>query len=162
MADGPAARAGLRSGDVIVSFAGEPLDAMKDLPRVVAELDSGAEVELEVWRDGRRETLTATIGTQAHGALAAVSMPDDDSVKLGVMLAPRGESGKAGVTIAKVAPGSLAARNGLRPGDVIVQAGSKPVNHPDEVAGAVRVGGFRRQAGAAARRTRRPPALRRD
>ena len=111
---------------------------MKDLPRVVAELDSGAEVELEVWRDGRRETLTATIGTQAHGALAAVSMPDDDSVKLGVMLAPRGESGKAGVTIVKVAPGSLAARNGLRPGDVIVQAGSKPVNRPDEVAGAVR------------------------
>ena len=137
-ADGPAARAGLRSGDVIVSFAGEPLDAMKDLPRVVAELDSGAEVVLEVWRDGRRETLTATIGTHAHGALAAVSMPDDDSVKLGVMLAPRGESGKAGVTIAKVAPGSLAARNGLRPGDVIVQAGSKTVNRPDEVAGAVR------------------------
>ena len=54
------------------------------------------------------------------------------------MLAPRGEPGKAGVTIAEVAPGSLAARNGLRPGDVIVRAGSATVNGPDDVAGAVR------------------------
>ena len=138
MEDGPAARAGLRPGDVIVSFAGEPLDAMKDLPRIVAELDTGAEVEMEVWRDGRRKTLTAMIGMQAQDALAAASTADDDGVKLGVMLAPRGESGKAGVTIAKVVPGSVAARNGLRPGDVIVRAGNSTVSRPDEVAGAVR------------------------
>ena len=138
MADGPAAGAGLRAGDVITSFAGEKLDSMKDLPRIVAEVESGTEVEIEVWRDGGSKTLTATIGRQGHGMLAASSTADGDDARLGVMLAPRAEPGKAGVAIAEVAPGSLAARNGLRPGDVIVRAGSATVNGPDDVAGAVR------------------------
>ena len=138
MPDGPAASAGLRPGDVILSFAGEPLDTMKDLPRIVAGVESGTEVDIEVWRDGARETLTATIGAQGQGALAKAATANDDGAKLGVMLAPRGEPGKAGVAIAEVAPGSPAARNGLRPGDVIVQAGSSMVSIPDDVAGAVR------------------------
>ena len=138
MPDGPAASAGLRAGDVILSFAGEPLDTMKDLPRIVADFESGTEVDIEVWRDGARETLTATIGAQGQGAFAKVATANGDGTKLGVVLAPRGEPGKAGVMIAEVAPGSPAARNGLRPGDVIVQAGSTMVSVPDDVADAVR------------------------
>ena len=138
MEDGPAHAAGLLPGDVILSFNGRELDTMRDLPRVVAEIDSGTEVRIEVWRDGGRETLTATIGMQGQEMLAAATTPDGDGAKLGVMLAPRGEPGKAGVTIAEVAPGSVAARNGLRPGDVIVRAGSATVHGPDEVVSAVR------------------------
>ena len=137
-ADGPAHAAGLRPGDVILSFDGRLLDTMRDLPRIVAEIDSGTEVEIEVWRDGRKETLAATIATQGQELLASAATGDGGDVKLGVMLAPRGEPGKAGVAIAEVAPGSPAARNGLRPGDVIVRAGSATVNGPDDVAGAVR------------------------
>ena len=138
MADGPAARAGLRPGDVITAFAGEPLDTMRDLPRIVAGIDSGAEVEIEVSRDGRRKILTATIGTQAQDVRATASTAIGEDVKLGVMLAPRGEPGKAGVAIAEVVPGGPAARNGLRSGDVILRAGSKVVNRPGEVADAIR------------------------
>ena len=138
MPDGPAASAGLRPGDVILSFAGEPLDTMKDLPRIVAGVESGTEVDIKVWRDGARETLTATIGAQGQDTLAMAATANGDGAKLGVMLAPRDEPGKAGVAIAEVAPGSPAARNGLRPGDVIVQAGSSMVSIPDDVAGAVR------------------------
>ena len=138
MAGGPAAGAGLRAGDVITSFAGEKLDSMKDLPRILAQIDSGTEVEFEVWRDGGPKTLAATIGEQGQDMLAAAPTTNRDGARLGVMLAPRAEPGKAGVTIAEVAPGSPGARNGLRPGDVIVRAGSKTVNDPDDVAGAVR------------------------
>ena len=138
LADGPAAGAGLHPGDVILSFAGEKVDEMKDLPRIVAEIDAGTEVEIEVWRDGARTTLTAMIGTQGQETVPALATADGDDVRLGVMLAPRGEPGKAGVTIAEVVTGSPAARNGLRPGDVIVRAGSRTVHRPDDVAGAVR------------------------
>ena len=141
LADGPAAAAGLRAGDVILSFAGRSLDTMRDLPRIVAEVDAGTEVEIEVWRDGRKETLAATIATQAASGqelLASAAPGDGGDVKLGVKLAPHGEPGKAGVTIAEVAPGSPAARNGLRPGDVIVQAGSAAVSGPGDIVGAVR------------------------
>ena len=138
MADGPAAEAGLKPGDVILSFAGEKFDSMKDLPRIVAAVDSGTEVEIRVLRDGDHKTLTAKIGTQGRETVLAVASAEAGDVRLGVMLAPHDEPGKAGVTVAEVAPGSLAARNGLRPGDVIVRAGSKSVNRPEEVAGAVR------------------------
>ena len=142
MADGPAARAGLRPGDVIVSFAGRPIDAMKDLPRIVAELDSGTEAEIGIRRDGGLETLTATIGVQAQEGASPATAPaaDDggDTPRLGVALAARDEPGKAGVSITGVVPGSPAARAGLRPGDVIVRAGSQAVSGPGEVAGAVR------------------------
>ena len=142
MADGPAARAGLRPGDVIVSFAGRPIDAMRDLPRIVADLDSGTEAAIEILRDGRREALTATVGVQARKDMLATTAPaadgGDGAPKLGVALAPRNEPGKAGVSITGVVPGSPAARAGLRPGDVIVYAGRKTVSGPGEVAGAVR------------------------
>ena len=139
MAHSPGARAGLRPGDVIVSFAGESIETVKDLPRVVAELDSGVEAEVEIWRGDRRETLTATIGAQAHDSAPAVaSVHDDDTPRLGVALASRDEPGKEGVLIAAIIPGSPAARNGFRPGDVIVNVGNEPVNHPDEAASAIR------------------------
>ena len=141
IADGPAARAGLRPGDVIVSFAGRPIDAMKDLPRIVAELDSGTEAEIGIRRDGRRETLTATVGVQAQegASLATAPAADDggDAPRLGVALAARGEPGKAGVSITGVVPGSPAARAGTAPRRRHRARGSRAVSGPGEVAGAV-------------------------
>ncbi|MGF6226287.1 serine protease Do [Inquilinus ginsengisoli] len=60
----PALKAGLRQGDVIVSFAGKPVEQSKDLPRLVAETASGTAVPVEVLRDGKTRTLSVEIALQ--------------------------------------------------------------------------------------------------
>ena len=60
----PALKAGLRQGDVIVSFAGKPVAESKDLPRLVAETASGTTVPVEVLRDGKTKSLSVDIALQ--------------------------------------------------------------------------------------------------
>ena len=62
--DGPAARAGLRVGDVVTEVGGEPLSSADDLRLAVAAAQPGDELELTVRRDGDTETITVTLGTR--------------------------------------------------------------------------------------------------
>ena len=59
----PAAEAGLRRGDVIVELGGDPIRTVEDLYSAIRRRDPGDEVELEIVRDGERETLDVTLGT---------------------------------------------------------------------------------------------------
>ncbi|MDJ0946770.1 MAG: DegQ family serine endoprotease [Kiloniellales bacterium] len=139
--DSPAAAAGLETGDVILSWDGKAVDELKDLPRLVAFTPVGKTVEVEIWRDGARETLEVVTG-QAPGEqqLAAIGGPDDsDKVRLpgtGLTVATltaerRDRFGIAeeveGVVILRVERDSLAAREGLRRGDVIRSLASEAV-----------------------------------
>jgi serine protease Do len=147
--DSPAARAGVEVGDVILSFNDFEVDAMKDLPRLVADVAPGENVELRVWRQGEQRTLKVSIARSPDVTADASDVVTDKSEggRLGLALAPVTEDLRRrfevstnidGALVVEVEPGGPAARQGLRPGDVIVQAGGKRVSTPQDVAGVVR------------------------
>jgi serine protease Do len=136
--DTPAAKAGLRPGDVIRSFNGTRVDTWSDLPPMVGALPPGTRVTLEVLRNGRNRDLRMVLDElderAASAPAAAPSPPAAHRNPLGIVgedLDPASrqslglEPGE-GVAIARV-EGLAARRAGLRPGDVILSVGNQPV-----------------------------------
>jgi len=148
--DSPAAKAGLKQGDVILEYAGQPIDELRALTRAVGDTDPGTEAKVVVWRDGSEQSLEVAIGQMPRQdeVVAAVEPPEETNTpKLGVMLAELTPEARAeldlpadvvGVVITGVQPGGPAATKGLRQGDVIVEADRKQVSDPKMVADAVR------------------------
>jgi serine protease Do len=142
----PGARAGLRQGDVILSFNGHPVKELRDLPRLVAAAAPNSEASLEVWRDGHRITLQAKLGEYPNTpqlASAQGSRPEEETraFALGMHLAPLTERlrhelrlGKDvhGVVITGVDSGSPADDVGLSEGDVVVSIDQQPVDTPEQ------------------------------
>ncbi|MDH0867137.1 DegQ family serine endoprotease [Mitsuaria sp. GD03876] len=144
--NGPAAKAGLRSGDVILGFKGQKIVSSGDLPALVDQSLPGDKVDIDVWRAGKRETLTATLGdANEKGAKLAKGDGEADSAhgKLGLALRPlqpeeRRQLGtREGLLIQEVGEGSAAARAGVRPGDVLLAVNGTPVQSVEQVRGAV-------------------------
>jgi serine protease Do len=145
----PAKAAGLSAGDVILSVNDQPIDDVRDLTRTIARLDPGEEAKLGLWRRGAMSSVTVRLGAFPEPEQVAQGDADqskgEETVK-GMRLAELDQRARAafgikeetkGVVITDVRPDSWAARKGLRPGDVIVQAGLAPVSSPAEVAAAV-------------------------
>lgn len=150
--EGPAAQAGIEAGDVILRFAGRPVDTARQLPRAVAETDIGAEVPVEVVRKGERMTLRLTVGLLDEGEGEAEPAPasavpgdgagEDDGAVLGLTLEPlsdllRGEYGidasVTGLLVTDVKAGSKAAERGVTPGMVVVEVSHQPVGVVQDV-----------------------------
>ncbi|MDG4552392.1 MAG: DegQ family serine endoprotease [Candidatus Contendobacter sp.] len=134
-ADGPAAKAGLQTGDIIVAYAGKPVNDSADLPPLVGSSKPGASKALTVIRDGKEREITVTLGqlpdkNQDKDALALNGAPDDGSPRLNVMVADlpagQGERGEGGVQVQRVGPGP-AAEAGVRPGDILVSLNNQKV-----------------------------------
>jgi serine protease Do len=141
----PAARSGLRAGDVVVAAAGRAVEDPRDLANAVAMAKPGSEVPMTIARDGQRTEHQVQIGEPPNQRVTARggrgSAPDEGA--LGLALALR-RGGQGGVEIVRVEPGSIAEERGLRPGDVILRAGDRAVSAPRDVAGAI---GAAREAG---------------
>jgi serine protease Do len=138
--DSPAGRAGLKEGDVIVAFDGKTVEGPRALPALVANTPVGRAVPVVVLRDGKRQTITVTVGNLADSreARAATSekMPESRvTERLGLALqelTPElakqlGVQSDKGVVVTEVKPDSPAAQAGLAPGDVIREVNRMPV-----------------------------------
>ncbi len=154
--DGPAEEAGLESGDVIVRFNGNPIDEMRELPRVVADTDVGQTVEVVIIRNGQEMTFDVELGEleafeeqlaaeggDSGGASGATTAPDD---VLGMNLVPMSpelaeqyglDAESDGLVVVEVQPGSSAAQADIAPGDIVLQVGKAPVSTPEDVASEV-------------------------
>jgi Do/DeqQ family serine protease len=144
MSGSPAEAAGLKPGDVIVDFAGDPVREVPDLQRKVAATPPGQRAELGLVRERRQTKLLVTIGEMPSEETTVVEAPKEDEWGLTVApvtpeMAERHQlTVKEGVVVTAVAPGSAGDRAGLRPGDAILEVNRERITSPE---------GFRRALG---------------
>lgn len=147
--EGPAEKAGLQHGDIILKFNGEEVDSMRSLPRIVAETPIGESVELEYWREGKMQKTSVEIGelekAEEDGLLETSEKPKGSLTRVGPLalgVKPLTESERSdynvpdtvdGVMVGEVDAGSEAEQKGLMEGDVIVEINQQPVKAPEDV-----------------------------
>ena len=147
---GPAQKAGVKTGDVILKFNGIDIDTMKELPKVVAGTPVGKSVPLVILRNGKTITLNVVLGelelaekenliTKSSGNKKSKSKTFE---KLGFVAEELSKSNiekfklkkiKSGIIISSVKEGSVAQEAGLLPGMVIVRVGQVEVNSIDVI-----------------------------
>lgn len=149
---GPADKAGLQEGDVVVAFNGQAVETMRELPQVVADTPPGDEVDVVVMRDGERVTLRIELGLlgDEEKLVAAKTMeeeedkapPQDAAAMFGLSLGPVTDEARKvyaiddavdGVLVESVSPGSEAEEKSVKVGEVILQVSQKDVSAPQEV-----------------------------
>ena len=142
-ADSPAARGGLKSGDVITSFNGKKVDDPSGLARAVASAKPGETSKVTVWRERQEKMLEVKLG-EMPGERTAAAAPgggkDVGKTSLGLAvqnvtpeIAEQLELKNAtGVVITRVDPSGPAGEAGLQRGDVITEVDRKPVKSVDD------------------------------
>ncbi|MFC3674381.1 DegQ family serine endoprotease [Ferrovibrio xuzhouensis] len=153
---GPAEKAGIESGDVIVAIDGKPVDTTNALTRAVAESAVGRTISVDLIRKGKTRSVKATLG-ELEAALASAKAESkakgDDSrqapgknetelADLGLRIAPLNKELRKqydikddvrGVVITDVDPNGPAAQRDVRAGDVIIEVAQSEVRNPDDV-----------------------------
>ena len=132
--DSAAEKAGMKRGDVVVKFEGQPVDSANDFRNRVAMYKPGTKVELVFLRDGKQKTLKITLGERPAG-LASARVQTESRDRLGITvqtlteeLAQRlGYDGLSGVVVTEVEPGSEAADKGIQRGSLIREVDRKEI-----------------------------------
>jgi serine protease Do len=140
--DGPAARAGLKPGDVIIEYNGKPVANSDELVQMVVTTKPGSTVPLKVLRDKRETAVNVTVDALDLGVTAATPGSGDATEGFGMALGPvtpeiaqrfRLPSASGGAIVVEVTPRSGAARAGVQPGDVVLEVNRQRVSSVDEV-----------------------------
>ena len=136
--EGPAEKAGVKRGDVIIAYQGKEIASSRELPIRVADTPVGTKAEIKVLRDGQEKTLPVEIGElkdkEPPGEKPTPAAPlglrvDEITPEIADRL--NLPSGTKGVVVTGVEPGSPAESAEIRPGDVIREVNRKAVTSPE-------------------------------
>ncbi len=154
---GPAAKAGVKAGDVVTAVNGKPVEDRGQLTRSIASIPPGGKASLSILRKGKKTEVVVTVGTRPdEDSLARGDSADGEEgageaaaptkgAKLGVRLQPvpadlaqkmKLDPG-SGVLVSEVVPDGAAARAGIQRGDVILEVAQDAVSRPEQVTAAV-------------------------
>jgi serine protease Do len=130
-AGGPAEKAGLQVGDIILKYNGAPIERSSDLPMLVADAPVGKSSAIDVWRKGSAKTLSVSTGEAKPMENVANNDVASPKGRLGVAVRPlspderKENGGKGGLVIEQV--GGAAARAGIQQGDILLAINGAPV-----------------------------------
>lgn len=147
---GPAEKAKLKDGDVIVEFDGKAIGPMRRLPRLVADTEVGKTVPIKVWRDGRELSMKVEVGAlEESEEKTASATPEPAAPAAGETIAALGlavtaidqrarerfdlEADARGLVITSVDPNGPAGEQGVRVGDRVVEVAQEPVATPSQL-----------------------------
>ncbi len=134
---GPAEKAGIEPGDVIVKVNGKEVGESAELPAQIADLKPGSAVQLQVVRKGKTKDIEVTIGTLKQDQVASNTAGQAEKGRLGLAVRPldaqeQAQAGvQGGVVVEEVA--GPASQAGIQPGDVILSLNGTPVRDADQL-----------------------------
>ena len=151
---GPAKPAGLKAGDVIITFDGQDVKDSTELPKIVASTPVGKEVDLGIMRDGKPVTLKVTLGRLEDGEKTQQAALQDGkpapaapqaAIQKAIGMEFAGltpdirkrfniQEGVTGVVVTKVDPASAAAEKRIQAGDTIVEINQDPIKQAGDIA----------------------------
>jgi serine protease Do len=135
----PAAKAGMKAGDVIIAADGTSIKDSRNLAQKIGAMSPGSPVRLEFIRDGSQQTMMVTLGELPNQQQAQAGSDQQDSQSpvpgLGLSIAPaKAVSGdNQGVVVTAVDPNGPAAEQGIKVGDVIMNVGGTAVSTPGDM-----------------------------
>jgi serine protease Do len=136
--DGPADKAGIERGDVVIEFDGKEIAESKDLPRIVAAVPVGKNVTIKLLKNGKTISKDVKIAQMEEAMSEVVKAPVRKQIGVTVQnVTPEigralGLKNMSGAVITQVEPGSPAADAGLQRGDVIKEVNRKLIKNVDE------------------------------
>jgi serine protease Do len=151
---GPAEKAGIEPGDVVIEFNGKAVNAMRDLPRIVADTEIGKKVPIKIFRKGKELQLMAEVGRLEDGE-RVVAQQDSTAggapapavlTALGMTVSSMTEELRQkyaidaeikGAVVTEVTADSAAADKRIEPGDVITEAGDKAVTGAADISASI-------------------------
>jgi serine protease Do len=135
--NGPAAKAGLRAGDVILAWNGSSVDESSALPALVADTAPGQAAQVRIWRDRKEQTVNVKVGQLPNDKekVASTDTSPSNSGKLGLTVRPSDDG-----LVVEDASGPAAAA-GLQEGDVILAVNNQPVKSVRQLRGMIEKAG---------------------